>query len=256
MTFMNTVQKHWRQLMHVNAPKDRRQQLCEELCALYCAEVHDAEQFAAHARQMYYPQFRDRLLRIAAEEQAHASWLRRQIHALGGDAPQPAESPRLGQNSWECLLLDLEDEKRSYAQLGKQAAKAAFMNTELADGLQRLCADERRHYEELHDMWMKSDPYTPPTPKTPHPELEQQKQSWLDRQKSEWFARERAEWEATGQLGAWAEWEGELEKRWTVNELPTLELVWERQVAEEEQEREERALQESLGESSIEDREA
>lgn len=250
MTFLNTLQRNWRRLVNIDTEKKQRRQLCEELGALYCAEARDAAQFSAHARQMYYPQFRDRLLRIAAEEQEHVSWLRQQILALGGDVPQPTASPRLGQNSWECLLLDLEKEKSSYAELLKQTPRAASINPALAEGLQRLRADEQRHHEELHDMWMKSDPYTPPTPKTPHPELAPQKQAWLDRRREEWFARERADWEATGRLVPWAEWEGELEKRWTVNELPSLELRWERQIAEAELVRKERALQQSFIDSS------
>ena len=83
-------------------------------------------------------------------------------------------------------------------------------------------------------MWMKSDPYTPPTPKTSHPELVRRKEAWIDQQKSKWFARERADWEAAGRPVVWAEWEGELEKRWTVNEMPTLDLIWKSKVAEEE----------------------
>lgn len=250
MTFLNTLQRNWRRLVNLDTEKERRRQLCEELCALYCAEARDAAQFSAHARQMYYPQFRDRLLRIAAEEQEHVSWLRQQIRALGGDVPQLTASPRLGQNSWECLLLDLEKEKSSYAQLLKQTPRAASIDPTLAEGLQRLRADEQRHHEELHDMWMKSDPYTPPMPKAPHPELEPQKQAWLDRQQDEWFARERADWEATGRLVTWAEWEGELEKRWMVNELPSLELRWERQVAEAELARKEHALKRSFVDNS------
>lgn len=81
---------------------------------------------------------------------------------------------------------------------------------------------------------MKSDPYTPPTPRTPHPELARQKEAWIDQQKGKWFARERADWEAAGRPVVWAEWEGELEKRWTVNEMPTLDLIWKNKVAEEE----------------------
>jgi hypothetical protein len=100
--------------------------------------------------------------------------------------------------------------------------------------LLRLRAEEQRHYEELREMLMKSDPYTPPAPQVRNEKLERQKHEWLAQQKGEWFERQQAEWEAKGKLIPWAGWEGELEYQWTVNELPSLELAWERRVAEEE----------------------
>ena len=251
MTFMDSVRKGWRQLMHSHPVKEERDVLLEELCALYRDEAHDAAQFAAHAERMYYPQFRACLLRIAEEEKAHASWLHRQIRALGGEAPQLTVSPRLGHNSWECLRLDVEREQRSCREFAKQRRPVEGRNPVLAEGLQRLHVEERRHHQELWTMWMKSDPSTPPVSKTSRPELEEQKQEWLERRKSEWFVEERADWEAAGRPFVWEEWKGELEKRWTVNELPSLELIWERRVAEEELAREEQALKKPLTHSEI-----
>jgi hypothetical protein len=61
-------------------------------------------------------------------------------------------------------------------------------------------------------------------------ELEPYKQEWLARQKMQWFEQQRAEAETGGKFVAWEEWEGELEHRWVVNELPSLDLVWTRRV--------------------------
>jgi rubrerythrin len=240
MPVANVLRNGWRRFVNAFRAKDEGKQVLEGLCEQYCSETHDAVQFAAHARRMYYPQFRERLLRLAAEEWAHVYWLRDQILALGGDVPKPTVNLNIGQNSWECLLLDLEQEKRSCAELMTRAQTAVHVNPEIASGLLRMRAEEQRHHEEVREMWMKSEPNIPPVPKTQHPEMEQQKQLWFERQRSAWFARQRSEWETTDNPVPWTEWEGELENCWIVNELPSLELLWARHVAKEEIKSEER----------------
>jgi rubrerythrin len=225
-------------MLNAISPEDERKRLLDGLREQYCAETYDAARLTAHARRMYYPQFRDRLLRIAAEEQVYVQWLREQIHALGEDVPEPTVTPKLGHNSWGCLLLDLEEEKRSCADLLDRIHAAVHVNPEIAEGLLRIRTNKQRHYEELQDMWMKSDPYTLPASRAQNKELEQHQQEWLVQQKMQWLEQQRAEWEAGGKLVPWAEWERELEYRWTVNELPSLELVWARWIAERETENE------------------
>ena len=66
------------------------QTLLETLCDTYRAEANTVVQCTQQANQVYYPQFRAELLRIAAEVQAHLPWLHEQILALGGHpAPLP-----------------------------------------------------------------------------------------------------------------------------------------------------------------------
>lgn len=234
MAFTTTLRRDWRKILDAMSLEDEREKLLEKLREQYCTEAHNAAQFTAHARRMYYPQFRDRLLRIAAEERAHLKWLGEQIRALEGEVPEPSVTPKFGHNSWECLLLDLEEERRNCADLVSRIHTAARVDPDIAGGLLHIRLDEQRHHEELREMLMKSDPYTPSTPKVPNEELEQYKQEWLAQQKMQWFEQQRAEWEAGGKLVTWEEWEGELEHRWIVNELPSLDLVWTRRVAEEE----------------------
>jgi rubrerythrin len=140
-----------------------QRRLIQLLRIVYVGEVQDAVQFTRHAQRMYYPQFRERLLRIVVEEQAHAQWLREKIHALGGDVSEPSFSPKMGKNSWECLRMDVEAEKRSCTDLLQLLHVVERINAELVEGVRRLRQEERRHYEEMLGMLMKSEPYALPS---------------------------------------------------------------------------------------------
>ena len=150
--------KHFFEALH----PDHHQQLLEMLRDAYLEEAQDVTQFTQHAERMHYPQFRARLLRIAAEEQAHVAWLRDKLLALGGELPTVSLTPKVTKNAWEALLLDLEEEKRSYADLLEAMHIAEQAAPELAEGLQRIRKEEQQHREELLDMLVRSDPDTLP----------------------------------------------------------------------------------------------
>lgn len=133
--------------------------ILEILVQEYIEEAQHVSQFAEHARQMHYPQFREKLLRIAAEEQEHAQWLREKILAVGGEIPQISFTPKTGKNSWESLLMDLEEEKRCCADLLERITRVALVNQGIAELLSRIYDDERIHREEIMDMLMRSDAY-------------------------------------------------------------------------------------------------
>src|SRR2546428_3821859 len=90
---------------------DDRQRLLDNLCDAYHAEAGAVAQFTQHAHRMYYPHFREGLLRIAAEAAAHIPWLEEKILALGGTLPQRSCTFKTGRNSWEGLPIDLEEGK-------------------------------------------------------------------------------------------------------------------------------------------------
>jgi rubrerythrin len=141
---------------------DHRQKLLRILRDAYLEEAQDVTQFTQHAERMPYPEFRERLLRIAAEEQAHVTWLRDKILALEGEIPAVSLTPKGGKNAWQALLLDLEEGKRSYADLLEAMHIAEQANPEIAAGLQRIREEERQHREEILNLLTKSDPYTVP----------------------------------------------------------------------------------------------
>jgi len=142
------------------------QKLLESLREEYVEEARDVAQFTQHAGRMYYPQLWERLLRIAAEERAHVEWLREKILALGGDIPSLLSMPKSGKNSWECLLMDLDEEKRSCEALLERMHTAEPIDPEIAEGLRRMREEEKRHRHEILDMLTKSDPYALPRGRT------------------------------------------------------------------------------------------
>jgi rubrerythrin len=156
-----TLHKGWQHFFDALHP-DHRQMLLRILRDAYLEEAQDVTQFTQHVERMHYPQFRERLRRIAAEEQAHVTWLRDKLLALGGEVPTVSLTPKGAKNAWQGLLLDLEEEKRSYADLLEAMHIAEQADPEIAEGLQRIRAEEQQHREELLDLLMKSDPYTLP----------------------------------------------------------------------------------------------
>ena len=111
MALTGVLSAGWRQFLNALQP-DYRQRLIEVLRDEYVDEAKDVVQFEEHARRLPYPHFRERLLRIAEEEKAHVKWLKEQITALGGEIPQTTFTVKNGKNSWEGLLMDVEEEKR------------------------------------------------------------------------------------------------------------------------------------------------
>jgi len=209
---------------------DDRSRLLAMLCKVYLDEAEDVARLTTHAQQMYYAQFRERLLRIAAEEQKNVGWLRDKIITLGGNPPPVLPTSEAGKNSWESLRLDVEEERRDHVELAELLHMAERIDPELAEGLRRLRTEERQHRAEILDMQMKSEPYAVPRPTTSSPELERQKQAWLEQQKMAWLDKRQAEWEAAGKPIPWAEWYTRRESEWSATHLPSLELAWTRQV--------------------------
>ena len=226
MALLDILSAGWREFLSALHP-DHRQRILEVLRDEYIDEAKDVVQFEEHARRMTYPHLRERLLRIAEEEEAHVKWLQDKIQALGGEIPQTTFTVKNGKNSWESLLMDVEEEKRDRISMLEQLHTVVEpADPEIAAGLRWIHEDERRHHEEIMDLLMKSDPYALPLPATEHGQTEQQKRAWLEQQKMEWLAKRQAEWEAAGKLTPWAEWIREREFAWVVTELPNRELVW------------------------------
>ena len=230
MSLTSALFTGWHRVLAAFSPDDC-QRLLESLCDAYRAEAHAVAQCTQHAHRMYYPQFRVELLRMATEAAAQIPWLEEKIRALGGTLPLLSCTPQTGSNSWDCLRLDLEEAQRGRVNLLTWIHTAEQVEPEIAVGLRRIREAKQQHREELRDMLMKSDPYTPPAATTQPALVEQQKQAWLEQRKGEWLDQARAEWEAGGKQVPWAEWAGEQECRW-VTELPHRDLEWARRLAE------------------------
>ena len=157
MAFIEMLSTGWRQFLTALHP-DSRQRLVEVLRDKYLDEAKDVVQFEDHARRMTYPHFQKRLLCIAEEEKAHVKWLQDTITALGGKIPQTTFTVTHGKNSWESLLMDIEEEKRDCAAILEQLYTVVkHADPEIAAGLRRIRDDEKRHRQEILDLLMKDD---------------------------------------------------------------------------------------------------
>jgi len=146
--------RHWK----ASRTMTGQEQLLDLLRQEYIEESQDVLRLSCHAERMYYPQFRESLLRIAAEEQTHVDWIREQLLTCWEDIPTVSYTPHVGKNSWECLKMDVEGERHCCDHLLRVLRLAERLDPDLATRLQQVRHEERRHHDELLDMMMKSQP--------------------------------------------------------------------------------------------------
>lgn len=133
-------------------------QVVEILRQRYIEEIQHVKRFTQHAQRMQYPQFREKLLRIASDETQHAEWIAEKINLLGGKIPVVPETPVTEKNSWQYLLADLDEEKHCDAELMEQIQSMGAELPGVTEVLQRISQDGAKHREEIREMLMRSDP--------------------------------------------------------------------------------------------------
>ena len=124
----------------------------------YVDEMRHVKRYTQHAARMQYPQFREKLLRIAADEARHAEWLADNITLFGGKLPNVPEVPAAEKNSWQYLLADLDEEKDCSDELIEQMQTVREELPDIAEVLERIYEDGEKHRSEIRDMLMRSDP--------------------------------------------------------------------------------------------------
>jgi rubrerythrin len=130
----------------------------EILSRLYIEESQHTAILAQHASRMHYPQFRAKLLEIAAGEAKHCEWIGANIKSLGSALPVVPPAAPVGGNSWNLLLEDLEDESRCAGELLEQAISLEADFPSVANLLRRIYEEEQTHRNEIREMLMRSDP--------------------------------------------------------------------------------------------------
>jgi len=158
---LSALHRGWQQCCDALHP-DPQPTLLEALRDTYLATAQTVMQFTQDAERMEYPQFRVRLLRMAAEDQGHVMWLHDTLLARGGAIPTRACTPTVAHNSWEALLMNVAAERRAYEALMEPMHLAEQSDPEVAEGFRRLRTAKQQHREALLDMLVKSDPYTLP----------------------------------------------------------------------------------------------
>jgi bacterioferritin (cytochrome b1) len=149
----------WDRLRWIGCSESSDEAVLKILRHRFADEKRSAERLKQHAEKMHYPQFRETLFRIAAEEAKHADWIAEKITALGGELPIIANRPReQGLNSWRYLRDDLEEERRCGAELEEEVLMIQEKYPAVSELLSRIAAEEHRHRDEIRSMLMRSDP--------------------------------------------------------------------------------------------------
>jgi hypothetical protein len=117
-----------------------------------------ASRLTQHAQNMPYAHFREKLLGIAAEQAKHGDQIAEKLKLFSSPLPGVAEPQLGGGNSWQLLLADLEEQRRSAAELWDQLHRVPPEFPEIAEFLQRIYEDGKKHRTEINDMLMRSDP--------------------------------------------------------------------------------------------------
>jgi bacterioferritin (cytochrome b1) len=125
----------------------------------YVEEVQAAGRFRQHAQEMQYPQFREKLLRIATDKSKHAEWIGERIATLAGKLPEVPERRSMDENSWQYLLTDLEEENRYVDSLPEQIWSTESDHPDITPVLRRIYEEEKKYRGEIRDMLMRSDSF-------------------------------------------------------------------------------------------------
>ena len=152
----NSWSEWWREFLGFSG--DPYCRATEILSERYREKSQHVARFTQHAERMQYPQFRKKLLEIAADEAKHLEWLAEKIKLFGGRLPDVAPVMEGTKNSWQYLLEDLTEAQRSAPELLEQAQSLREQFPDIAEMLERIYRDGVKHREAIRDMLMKSDP--------------------------------------------------------------------------------------------------
>ena len=157
MAATNNWSAWWRRFL--TGGDDARSSALNVLRECYIREKQNATRYIDYAKSMQYPQFREALRRMAAEEETHAETLAAKITKLGGRLPDVGrilidKEP----NSWHYLRSALEEEQRAADDMRDDLPMIAAEFPDIAELLKRIERDGKRHRAQLRDMLARSDP--------------------------------------------------------------------------------------------------
>jgi bacterioferritin (cytochrome b1) len=157
MAFSDDWSEWWRRFLTSSPGGD--QKAVDILCQRYVEEMQQSYRFKQHAQRMHYPQYQEKLLRLATEKGEHAKLIAEKIVALGGKLPGVPERRSTDENSWQTLLMALEDENRSADHLPEQLRRIGLEHPDITKFLQEIFQEQKKHRDEIREMLMRSDPF-------------------------------------------------------------------------------------------------
>ena len=143
----------------LDLPQDSFRQAIKILQQRYVEETQQRDRFNQHADKMHYPQFREKLLRISDEKTKYADRIAEAIVALGGKLPSVPERRSTDENSWQQLMIALDDENRSADHLAQQLRGIESDIPDVVKLLQQISEQQKQHRGEVREMLMRSDPF-------------------------------------------------------------------------------------------------
>lgn len=157
MAFTKNWSEWWRGFLGTSPDRDLA--AIEILRQRYVEEMQQTGRFKQHAQRMHYPQYQVKLLRMATEKSKHAESIAERIVALGGKSPGVPERRSTDENSWQSLLIALEDENRSADRLPGQLRSIGLEHPDITKFLQEISQAQKKHRDEIREMLMRSDPF-------------------------------------------------------------------------------------------------
>src|SRR5688500_13295076 len=143
----------------LDLPQDSFRQAIKILQQRYVEETQQRDRFNQHADKMHYPQFREKLLQISGEKTKYADRIAEAIVALGGTLPSVPERRPTDENSWQQLMIALDDENRSADHLAEQLRGIESDIPDVVKLLQQISEQQKQHRGEVREMLMRSDPF-------------------------------------------------------------------------------------------------
>ena len=125
----------------------------------YVEEMQQRDRFNQHADKMHYRQFREKLFQISHEKTKYADRIAEAILALGGKLPSVPELRSTDENSWQQLMIALDDENRSADHLAEQLRGIQSDIPDIVKLLQHISEQQKQHRGEVREMLMRSDPF-------------------------------------------------------------------------------------------------
>jgi bacterioferritin (cytochrome b1) len=156
MSFKKNYLNWWRGFLGIS--HNARRETIQILQQQYGEAILRASHLTQHAENMPYPHFREKLLSIAADETRHSDQMAEKIRLLGGTLPAIPTAELPGGNGWRSLLADLQEQQRTAAELWEHVRRVPAEFPDVAELLQRVYEDGKRHRSEITDMVMRSDP--------------------------------------------------------------------------------------------------
>lgn len=148
----------WRRFLG-NSPEGNGKAAVDILRRRYVEAMQQTDRLKQHAQKMHYPQFRDKLLDMAADKSKRARWIAEKIVTLGGKLPEVPELRSTDKNSWQYLLMDLEEENRCAEHLTEQIWSTESDHADINEFLQQINQAEKKDREAIREMLMRSDPF-------------------------------------------------------------------------------------------------